>query len=122
MTINLSIPMGTPNSELRPRITVIGVGGAGGNAVNNMIRAHLEGVEFIAANTDSQALEQSSRGTMHPTRRHRHARARRRRPARTSAASPPKKPSKRSWKAYAARTWCSSPPAWAAVPAPAAPR
>jgi cell division protein FtsZ len=45
--------------ELRPRITVIGVGGAGGNAVNNMIRAKLEGVEFIAANTDAQALEQS---------------------------------------------------------------
>ncbi len=45
--------------ELRPRITVIGVGGAGGNAVNNMIRAKLEGVEFVAANTDAQALEQS---------------------------------------------------------------
>jgi cell division protein FtsZ len=46
--------------ELRPRITVIGVGGAGGNAVNNMIRSHLEGVEFAVANTDSQALAQSS--------------------------------------------------------------
>jgi cell division protein FtsZ len=45
--------------ELRPRITVIGVGGAGGNAVNNMIRAKLEGVEFIVANTDAQALENS---------------------------------------------------------------
>jgi cell division protein FtsZ len=44
-----------PN-ELRPRITVVGVGGAGGNAVNNMIRAELEGVEFMVANTDSQAL------------------------------------------------------------------
>lgn len=45
--------------DLRPRITVVGVGGAGGNAVNNMIRAKLEGVEFIVANTDAQALEQS---------------------------------------------------------------
>lgn len=45
--------------DLKPRITVIGVGGAGGNAVNNMIRAKLEGVEFVVANTDAQALAQS---------------------------------------------------------------
>lgn len=45
--------------ELRPRLTVIGIGGAGGNAVNNMIRSGLEGVEFLACNTDAQALEQS---------------------------------------------------------------
>jgi cell division protein FtsZ len=45
--------------ELRPRITVLGVGGAGGNAVNNMIAAKLEGVDFIVANTDAQALQQS---------------------------------------------------------------
>ena len=45
--------------ELRPRISVIGVGGAGGNAVNNMIRAKLEGVEFLVANTDAQSLTQS---------------------------------------------------------------
>lgn len=45
--------------SLRPRITVIGVGGAGCNAVNNMIRAQLEGVEFLVANTDAQSLEQS---------------------------------------------------------------
>ncbi|MDR1551224.1 MAG: cell division protein FtsZ [Holosporaceae bacterium] len=44
---------------MRPKITVFGVGGAGGNAVNNMIRADLEGVEFVVANTDSQALLQS---------------------------------------------------------------
>jgi cell division protein FtsZ len=43
-------------SELKPRLVVFGVGGAGGNAVNNMIRADLQGVEFVAANTDSQAL------------------------------------------------------------------
>lgn len=42
--------------ELKPRITVIGVGGAGGNAVNNMIRSDLQGVKFIASNTDAQAL------------------------------------------------------------------
>jgi cell division protein FtsZ len=42
--------------ELRPRIVVFGVGGAGGNAINNMIDANLKGVEFVAANTDSQAL------------------------------------------------------------------
>lgn len=46
-------------SAMRPRITVIGVGGAGSNAVNNMIDANLGGVDFIAANTDAQALSQS---------------------------------------------------------------
>lgn len=60
MSINLSIPPIHHTPELRPRISVIGCGGAGGNAVNNMIRAHLEGVEFIVANTDAQALAQSS--------------------------------------------------------------
>jgi cell division protein FtsZ len=57
MTINLNAPQLT---ELKPRIVVIGVGGAGGNAVNNMISSGLEGVEFIVANTDSQALSQST--------------------------------------------------------------
>ncbi|HJP20416.1 MAG: cell division protein FtsZ [Alphaproteobacteria bacterium] len=56
MPINLSMPEPT---ELKPRITVIGVGGAGGNAVNNMINAKLEGVEFVVANTDAQALAQT---------------------------------------------------------------
>ena len=46
-------------SDLKPKIIVIGVGGAGCNAVNNMIRSNLEGVEFIVANTDAQALQQS---------------------------------------------------------------
>ena len=45
---------------MKPRIAVIGVGGAGGNAVNNMIAAGLTGAEFIVANTDAQALEASS--------------------------------------------------------------
>ena len=49
----------TEKKELTPRITVFGVGGAGGNAVNNMIEQQLEGVEFVVANTDAQALQQS---------------------------------------------------------------
>jgi len=56
MTINLSVPA---SHELKPRITVFGVGGAGGNAVNNMITSHLEGVEFVVANTDAQSLSMS---------------------------------------------------------------
>ncbi len=53
MTINLKIP---DIREMKPRITVFGVGGAGGNAVNNMIAAGLQGVDFVVANTDAQAL------------------------------------------------------------------
>jgi cell division protein FtsZ len=56
MTINLKIP---DIRELKPRITVFGVGGAGGNAVNNMIGAGLQGVDFVVANTDAQALTTS---------------------------------------------------------------
>lgn len=55
--INLS--MAEPDNMLRPRITVIGVGGGGGNAINNMIRSNLDGCDFVVANTDSQALAQS---------------------------------------------------------------
>ena len=51
------------NYELKPRILVFGVGGAGGNAVDNMIEANLQGVEFIAANTDAQALSRSRADT-----------------------------------------------------------
>jgi cell division protein FtsZ len=57
MTINLGVPDLT---ELKPRITVFGIGGAGGNAVNNMIAAGLKGVEFVVANTDAQALASST--------------------------------------------------------------
>ena len=57
MTLDLAIPNET--EELRPKITVIGVGGAGGNAVNNMIAGNLEGVDFLVANTDGQALAAS---------------------------------------------------------------
>lgn len=52
MAINLQKPDIT---ELKPRITVFGVGGGGGNAVNNMITAGLQGVDFVVANTDAQA-------------------------------------------------------------------
>ncbi len=57
MTINLSMPKS--QSDLRPSILVVGVGGAGGNAVNNMIRSNLEGVDFVVCNTDAQSLNQS---------------------------------------------------------------
>ena len=57
MTINLQLPEN--NEVLRPTITVVGVGGAGGNAVNNMISSQLEGVGFVVANTDAQALDHS---------------------------------------------------------------
>ncbi len=56
MALNLNIPQ--PELQ-KPRITIFGVGGAGGNAINNMIRSDLQGVEFVAANTDAQALANS---------------------------------------------------------------
>ncbi len=60
MTLNLMMPK---PADLKPRITVFGVGGAGGNAVNNMIEQHLDGVDFVVANTDAQALAQSTSQT-----------------------------------------------------------
>ena len=57
MTLNLTMP---DREDLKPRITVFGVGGAGGNAVNNMIEKELVGVDFVVANTDAQALQQST--------------------------------------------------------------
>ena len=56
MTLNLSVP---EHDDLKPRITVFGVGGAGGNAVDNMIQKELDGVDFVVGNTDAQALQQS---------------------------------------------------------------
>ena len=56
MTIKISLP---DELDMKPKITVFGVGGAGGNAVNNMILSNLQGVEFWVANTDAQALENS---------------------------------------------------------------
>ena len=57
MSIKLQLPK---VMDLRPRITVVGIGGAGGNAINNMIASGLSGVEFVVANTDAQALAASS--------------------------------------------------------------
>ncbi len=57
MTLTLRIP---EQHDLSPRITVFGIGGAGGNAVNNMIIKNLEGADFVVANTDAQALQQST--------------------------------------------------------------
>ena len=58
MTLNLTIPQ-TTHTDFTPRITVIGVGGGGTNAVDNMIAANLQGVEFVVANTDAQQLMHS---------------------------------------------------------------
>ena len=97
---------------------VFGVGGAGGNAVNNMIEAGLEGVEFVVANTDAQQLAfsktdrriqlgvQVTQGLgagAHPE----------------VGMSAAEESTPRSASTSTAPTWCSSPPAWAAAPAPA---
>ncbi len=58
MTLNLTIPQ-TNHTDFSPRITVIGVGGGGTNAVDNMIAANLQGVDFVVANTDAQQLMHS---------------------------------------------------------------
>ena len=58
--INISVP--EQDAMMKPRIVVFGVGGAGTNAINNMIRSGLEGVEFIAGNTDAQALSSNLAG------------------------------------------------------------
>lgn len=62
MSIKLTVPE-KAMIHLKPRISVIGVGGGGGNAVNNMINQNLEGVDFIVANTDAQALANSKSNT-----------------------------------------------------------
>ena len=82
MTINLKIP---DIRELKPRITVFGVGGAGGNAVNNMIASGLQGVEFVVANTDAQALTIVEGRAHHPDGRAGHRGSRRRLAARSRA-------------------------------------
>ena len=60
MTINFKVP---EIKELKPRILVLGVGGAGGNAINEMIDTRVEGVEFVAVNTDAQDLKTSKAKT-----------------------------------------------------------
>ncbi|MGY8963710.1 MAG: cell division protein FtsZ, partial [Rhodospirillales bacterium] len=59
MTLNISVPQTEAEPLLRPKITVVGVGGGGGNAVNNMIESALDGVQFVVANTDAQSLSLS---------------------------------------------------------------
>ena len=113
--MKLSLPGVEP--DLQPHIVVFGVGGAGGNAVNNMIQADLEGVEFVVANTDAQALQGSlaqrrlQLGTPSPAGwgpEH----------APTSAAPPPRSKFPTSSVTCRAPTWRSSRPAWAAAPGP----
>src|SRR5579859_3170321 len=109
MSISLSAPRAT---ELKPRIVVFGVGGAGGNAVNNMIEAGLEGVEFVVANTDAQQLafaktdRRVQLGVLATQ-------------GLGAGAHPEIGMSAAEASIPAAPTWCSSPPAWAAAPAPA---
>ncbi len=97
-------------------IKVVGVGGGGGNAVAHMVNSAVDGVEFITANTDSQAIKncgaklQLQLGT-NVTRAWAQART-------GSRARPRWKTVSASWTRCRARTWCS-PPAWAAAPAPA---
>ena len=57
MTLNLTIPENI--NDTKPKISVIGIGGAGGNAINTMINANINNIDFIAANTDGQALSRS---------------------------------------------------------------
>ena len=77
--INLSIPK--DEQELKPRITVVGVGGAGGNAVNNMIRSNLVGCEFVVVQHRRAGAAAVGGAAQDPARHRRDARARRRRPA-----------------------------------------
>ena len=103
------------------KILVIGVGGGGGNAVNTMISGNLEGVEFVAANTDMQALE----ANMAP---HKIQLGDALTKGLGAGANPEvgRRSAEESVQHIAdcsrAPTWCSSPPAWAAAPAPARPR
>ena len=113
MPINLKAPQ---LKELKPRILVCGVGGAGGNAINNMIVSGLSGVDFVVANTDAQALGSS--------RAQRIIQMGLQVTEGLGAGSRPEiGKAKRRWRKFAtaspARTWFSSPPAWAAAPAPA---
>ena len=98
------------------QIKVIGVGGGGGNAVEHMIGQGVQGVEFICANTDAQALHRSSAGQLVQLGKSGLGAGSKPEMGRTAAeeavdaASRTRSP---------ARTCCSSPPAWAAAPAPA---
>ena len=103
------------------KIKVIGVGGGGGNAVNRMIQARVEGVEFIAANTDVQAFSSARRRSSSSSASNSPAGSARAQTP-TSAAAPPSKTPTRSSKPSKGLTWSSSLPDSAAAPAPAPPR
>ena len=121
MTLNLTIPQNL-HTDFTPRITVIGVGGGGTNAVDNMIAMNLQGVEFVVANTDAQQLMHSRARPAHPARPAHHPGPRRRRQARDRPRGGRGGGRRDCTATSKARTWCSSPPAWAAAPAPARPR
>lgn len=104
--------------SLGPKIKVVGVGGGGGNAVNTMIEAGIQGVDFVAANTDCQVLETNQAPTKIQigkglTKDSGLA------PTRISGARPPSKTPSASARLSRAPTWFSLPLAWAAVPVPA---
>ena len=109
-----------PN-ELTAKIKVLGIGGAGGNAINDMIASQMVGVDFIAANTDAQALERS----LAPVKIQLGPDVTRGLGAGgdpTWAVRPPRRRASTSSRSSRAPTWCSLPRAWAAAPVPAAPR
>ena len=103
--LKLSVP--DQKSVFKPRILVLGVGGAGGNAVNNMIQADLQGVEFAVANTDAQDWEPWPHKAVVLAQ------------IRWLAALRPKNRCKTSSMKLARSTWSLSPPAWVVALAPA---
>jgi cell division protein FtsZ len=115
----MSINIGPPAiDELRPRITVIGVGGAGGNAIANMISAGIEGVDFVVVNTDAQALNNSiaeNRIQLGPAITQGLGAGARPEVGRAAA----EETMEEIERALDGVTCASSPPGWAAAPAPA---
>ena len=102
-------------------IKVIGVGGGGNNVVNRMVRTGTKGVDFIAINTDKQALTVSAATyKIQIGEKLTNGQGAGSDPG-GGAASPPRRTATRSPRPWRTRTWCSSPPAWAAAPAPARP-
>ena len=99
-------------------IKVFGVGGAGGNAIEHMIREGVSGVEFIAANTDAQALSRNAASSKLSLGKTVSAPA----PSRKLARLPPMRTAKKFALRSKAPTWLSSPPAWAVARVPAQPR
>ena len=95
---------------------MVGVGGAGGNAVNNMIEAGLEGVEFVVANTDAQALASLTDRRIQLGATVTQGLGAGARPEVGRAAA--EESLDEIMEQLAGATWCSSPPAWAAAPAP----